>query len=72
MELELGQTKVGGPHKGPRRALGGRRPPALWAGGGPPPVDVCTSIFYIFNKKISTKFPPISRTFISAQKTTPR
>ena len=44
------------------------RPIALWATGGPPLVDLRSSIFYIFHKNIYKKIRPIHRTFISTQK----
>ena len=61
-------------HRGPTSHLGmpapQARPGASWALGGPPPVGLGSSIFYLFHKKISKKFHPITGTFISAQKTT--
>ena len=43
--LELGQRRSRGPtsHHG--------APPCLWAHGGPPPILLCSSIFYLFHKK---------------------
>ena len=57
--LELGQTAACGPHKASRRALGGSRPVALWATGGPSSVDSCANNFYIFHKNSPNFFVQI-------------
>ena len=54
--MESGQTKPRGPHEVPGRAWGVARPGALWALGGPPPVGLGSSIFYLFHKKSPKSF----------------
>ena len=54
--LELGQTAACGPHKASGHALGGSRPVALWATGGPSSVDSCANNFYLFHKKTPKSF----------------
>ena len=49
MELELRSVERQGAHEVGGLALGGQaRPPPSWTGGGPPDVDLPSSIFYIF------------------------
>ena len=61
---EVGQ----GPHEVPGRAWGVARPGASWALGGPPSVDSCANIFYIFHKKSPKSFIQFQELWFSAQK----
>ena len=49
---------------------GWERPGALCAKGGPPPVGLCSSIFYVFHKKSSKSFIQFRELLILHKKTT--